>query len=326
MMKPTKKINNNLDLKRAIPYQIKSAGSPTIKDVDLTKRIVTGFYNSYNFFDSDYDVILKGAATKSINERGPQSSAVAKIKHLMFHDWTKLPGKVLTLEEKTETIGNQSVTGIYFETKMADTEMGNDALVNYQSEIYDNHSIGFRFLDGEWIDNESEDWDKMVSLLLNPDKAIEAGFAWFWKEIMLYEGSTVAFGANSLTPYLGVKDNNKDGLIIRVNERFSRLESALSKGTQSDDMMQQFEMEILQLKQVVTELFNTEPSLKSTLRGRNNKDTIMTCDACGNDFNYGDMTPDADGAYACPECNQLCMSKELEESLNISQLLKIFKQ
>src|ERR1700743_1813542 len=124
------KTEKALALKKEKVYAIKSSDTinkeMVIKDVDLTKRIVTGFYNTCMYFDSDYDVLLKGSSNKSITERGPDSNSVAKIKHLLFHDWTKLPGKIQVLKEDTATVNGQNVTGIYFETKMADTAMGND--------------------------------------------------------------------------------------------------------------------------------------------------------------------------------------------------------
>lgn len=306
---------NNYTSRKDTHYAVKSVeDSLIIKDVDLKKKIVTGLYNTYNFFDSDYDVILPGAAKKSIDERGPESNSVVKIKHLLFHDWKQLPGKIQTLQEKTLTVNNQKVQGIYFETKMSDTTLGTDTLINYQEEIYDNHSIGFQFLDGEWIDSESENWSKMIGQLLNPQKAEDAGFAYFWKEIKLYEGSTVAFGANELTPYLGVKNlENRDAVALKIMTRIDLLQKQLKSGTQSDEMLESFEMQTLQLKQLISELFLKGPSVRPTsTKGPGAKDTakMITCDSCGNDFDAQNMTANDDGSYACPNCNQLCMAKE----------------
>jgi len=306
------KINDIVKRKETI-YAVKSWSNGTIiKDVDVSKKIVTGLYNTFNYFDSDYDVILPGASQKSITERGPNSSAPAKIKHLLFHDWTKLPGKIQVLEERTITYNNQKITGIYFETKMSETQDGIDTIIKYQDEVYDNHSIGFRFLDGEWLDEDSENWDKMIANVINHADIVKAGMAYFWKEIMLYEGSTVAFGANSLTPALGVKSQNKDLLAMKVNERIERLSKQLRSGTVSDESMQQFEMETLQLKQIISELFLTGPSEQTTRKRAGTKDTqqMITCDGCGTDFDSQNMEPNEEGAYACPDCNALSMRKQ----------------
>lgn len=240
-------------------YKVKPCGivKAAIQDVDTTGRIVTGFYNTYNFMDDDMDVLLSGAAKKSIKERGADSKAVAKIKHALNHDLTLLPGKIKVLEEK-EVNG---IEGIYFETAMADTTLGNDTLKNYLAGIYDNHSIGFRYIDIEMIERDnqhgnSSKWDKIIEKMINPEKAEEAGYMFAVKEIMLYEGSTVAFGCNQLTPYLGVKNGNKDALKIALFDRMDKLNKALKTGDQSDDMMGSFELQILQIKQMLNEMLD----------------------------------------------------------------------
>jgi hypothetical protein len=277
------KTEKALALKREKLYAIKSSDTANkelvIKDVDLSQRIVTGFYNTAMYFDSDYDVLLKGSANKSITERGPDSNSVAKIKHLMFHDWTLLPGKIKTLKEDTATVNGQNVTGIYFETKMADTTLGNDTVINYQEGVYDNHSIGFQYLDGEYIDEEAKDWQVWLNQLLNPADAEAAGFMFLWKEIKLFEGSTVAFGANALTPYLGVKSQNKEALALKLSDKVKSLTAQLKNGTQSDKTMYNFEMQLLQLNQIIKELFIVEPDIKDTLPQRRTDDTFNLSEA-----------------------------------------------
>ena len=239
---------------------------------------MTGFYNTYNYFDSDYDVLLMKSAKKSIVERGPASDAVAKIKHALFHDLTKLPAKLQVLDERTIDLNGMKVSGIYFESKMIDTTIGNDTLINYQEGIYDNHSIGFRYMDMEFIDKESEMWDTYLSILLNPEDADNAGFMWVVKEIKLYEGSTVAFGANQLTPFLGVKSQDKKLLQMKIFDRVDKLYKQLKTGIQSDEMMGLFELQLLQLKQLYIEISEVEPSLKDTLLKPSGKDTELDYD------------------------------------------------
>ena len=262
------------------PYAIKTIEGTkiAIKDIDLSKRIVTGFYNTYNYFDSDYDVLLSGSAKKSIAERGVGSNATAKIKHALFHDLTKLPGKIQVLDERTIDLNGMKITGIYFETKMLDTTDGNDTLIKYQEEVYDNHSIGFRYLDLEYIDKESEMWDTYLSILLNPEDADNAGFMYIVKEIKLYEGSTVAFGANQLTPFLGVKSQDRELLKMKVFERVDKLYKQLKVGTVSDESMKMFELQCMQLKQLYLEISDVKPSIKDTLVKPSKKDTELDLD------------------------------------------------
>jgi len=242
-------------------YSIKSnlASNLAIKDVDTNSRIVTGFYNAYNFFDDANDVLIMGCAKKSIKERGPLSSATAKIKHAMDHDLTRLPGKIITLEEK-ELDG---ITGIYFETKMADTQLGNDVLINYQSGVYDNHSIGFRYIDMELIERVNEKkWNKIVDQLVNPKATEGKSYLYLIKEIQMFEGSTVAFGCNSLTPFLGTKSNNPEIYKLNVFNRIAAFEKCLSSGSQSDEMMESIQAQSLQLKQIFSDLMAKLPEVE----------------------------------------------------------------
>lgn len=233
-------------------YSVKGCNLKTnVKDVDESSRTVTGIYNSYNFLDSDGDVLLPGCAKVSIKQRGPASKAVAKIKHALNHDLTQLPGKLMLLEERMV----DGVMGIYFETRMTDTQLGNDTLKNYLAGIYDNHSIGFQYMQMEWIERDAKGWDKIINQLINPEEAEGKNYVFAIKEINLFEGSTVAFGANSLTPFLGMaKSANKEAIKFALFERMNKLESTLKGGSQSDDMMHLFELQVLQIKQLMEEM------------------------------------------------------------------------
>lgn len=240
-------------------YSVKSnmlAGA-SIKDIDTSSRTVTGFYNAYNFFDDACDVLVMGCSKKSIKERGPKSEGTAKIKHALNHDLTTLPGKIVTLEEK-ELDG---ITGIYFETKMADTTLGNDTLKNYLEGIYDNHSIGYRTIDYQFIERINEKaWDKAVGSLMNPKATEGKSCMWLIKEIQLWEGSTVAFGCNDLTPFLGMKSQNPEIFKLNVHNRIKAFEKTLRNGTQSDDMMESISVQAMQLKQIFDDMFEMMPS------------------------------------------------------------------
>lgn len=255
-----------LNQKKAKAYAVWADQATKVIDVDLSKRVVTGLYNTQYFFDEDCDVILPGANSKSIHERGPNSSAIQKIKHLKDHDWSQIPAKLEVLDERTVNVGGRSLTGTYFEAKMINTTLGNDLLIGYQEGVYDNHSFGFRYLEGKYIEEGNEEWDKILALLINPEEAQKVGYLFAWKELKMYEGSSVAFGANSLTPYLGVKSKDKNLLALKVIERIDLIEKQLRGGTQSDDCLQSLEMQMLQLKQFVSELFmEAEQDIKRTL-------------------------------------------------------------
>lgn len=296
-------------------YNFKSTGigKASVKDVDLTKRIVTGFFNTYNFLDSQGDVLMPGCAKKTINNSGPDSDATAKIKHCLFHDLTKFPGKLQILVEK-EIDG---VPGIYFETRCSNTTEGNDTLINYQEGIYDNHSIGFRYVDAKWVERDahgnSKQWDTLIGQLLNPDAAAELGAIYVVKEIEMFEGSTVGFGANSLTPYLGAKGQNKDSLIFALFSKIDRLNYALAGGTQSDGQMKTFELQILQIKQNINDVFAMDFSKKNTM----GYEDAIVCVNCGET-----AMENEDGS--CPKCNQQMKSLIIPATDAMALMAKAF--
>jgi HK97 family phage prohead protease len=261
MEEAKKNILSEVD-KKSAHYSVKSADA-NILDVSTSSRIVTGFFNSYNFFDSDKDVLIMGSAKKSIEERGVNSTAVAKIKHALNHDLTTLVGKLQVLEETTKN----GITGIYFESKIANTTLGNDTLINYKEGIYDNHSIGFKYNQLSLIESEKNPvaWNEVVSKLVNPEEAEKYGYLYLVKEINLFEGSTVAFGANSLTPFLGVKSGSKESMTLALVSKLNQLEYTVKNGMQSDEMLSTFELQIKQFKQILKEIEVAETFDKPTL-------------------------------------------------------------
>lgn len=267
---------NQLGQKKDKIYAVKANEQINVKDVDLTKRIVTGYYNSCYFFDSDQDVSLPGSYNKSISEHGPSApDTTYHILHLKGHDWNQEVGRPHILQESTDTISGVKFTGLYFETKMPNTTLGNDMLINYQEKVHNQHSMGFRYEVGMYIEKGTEEWDRLIQKLLNPEEAEKYGFMYAWKQYRVREGSTVAFGANELTPYLGVKSlENSDALLMKLHERMDLLNNQVRNGKQSDMTLHSFEMQLLQLKQITTELFTAKPSEKDTATvDRHTKDT-----------------------------------------------------
>lgn len=254
-------------------YQTKNADASTkITDVDTKSRTVTGFFGTFNYLDSKDEVLLKGCATKSINERGPKSLATGKIKHLLHHNPTLLPGSIKALEETTKS----GITGLYFETKMTDTQLGRDTITNYEEGVYDNHSIGFIPTKMSLLEKRKNPvaWDKVVSNLINPQAAANKDYLFLVNEMKLYEGSTVSMGANEFTPFLGLKSGGYYNAGQGISERIDLLQKQLKHGTQSDETMYGFEILIQQLKQLTADGFSQEPSEKDTFsKSRPQSDT-----------------------------------------------------
>lgn len=268
-----KKFNN--------PYVVKTISNST-KDVDESSRTVSGMFNSYFFIDSDRDMLLPGAATKSIKERGPGTNTGNGIKHLKDHVWGQNIAKINVLDERTVSINGKEITGIYHESYYSKATDGNDMLIKIQEGIYDDRSIGFQYMNLSLAEKNSSDdqdratWEKFYPMALNPEKADETGHFWVVPEIKLFEGSDVAFGANELTPFLGMK-NNSDSLSL-INELYSKLDAMCSlfkSGNLTDEGFHQLEMESLQIKSYIASIINDEPLKKYTEKkiSRNDPDT-----------------------------------------------------
>ncbi len=259
-----------LQQKLATHFGVKTVeGATSIKNIDAEKRTVEFIANTYFFIDSDQDMLVSGCSAKSINDRGPESNAVAKIKHQSDHvlNTKNVVGRFDLIEERN--IDGKDV--LYCESHIPSTSKGNDDLINYQEGLYDNHSIGFRYknivmaVKDSTDENERRTWDEYYPKALNPEKADEFGFFWVVKEIELFEISVVSYGANELTPTIGSK--SKDSNIKIKSNLFDRLDNLnvqLKSNVDSKVIKSSFMMELLQIKQIITDLKLVEPSKKDT--------------------------------------------------------------
>jgi len=56
-------------------FEVKQSG--TVQDVDLKSRTVTGYFSKFDNIDSDRDMIVYGAFSKTIKERGQEGAMLA---------------------------------------------------------------------------------------------------------------------------------------------------------------------------------------------------------------------------------------------------------
>ncbi len=112
-------------------YQTKNNGGK-LKDVDTTGRTVCGYFASFNTKDSDGDMFAPGCFAKSINENSD------RIMHLLQHNTLQPIGRPSLLKEDN--------TGLYFETPVAKTQLGDDVLQLYRDGVYKEHSVGFEMI------------------------------------------------------------------------------------------------------------------------------------------------------------------------------------
>lgn len=171
--------------------------SQTFKDVDTTKRTVTGYFAAFNIKDSDEDIIQKGAFAKTIAERGPSGSKA--IRYLQDHDRYKTVGTLNDLKEDDY--------GLYYEGRIGRHTVGNDFLMMVEDGIIKEHSFGYR--------------------VIKQQRKSDANYL---QEIFMYEGSGLQVpAANPFTPITGIKSES-DLLTL-----FDTLEKALKNGKYSDE-------------------------------------------------------------------------------------------
>jgi uncharacterized protein len=220
----------------------KGISGAIIKDLDIKQGVVTGYYSVFGNVDSDGDMIMPGAFTKTINENGPQGKN--RIMHLWQHNPLEPIGKPSLLKEDGE--------GLYFETKLAKTTRGIDALKLYEDGIINEHSIGFNVVRKEQKSNYVEIHD-----------------------IKLWEGSTVTWGANSMTRTTGIKSLNDIETILTQKETIYK---ALKKGTYTDEtflllieQLEYFDNELKSYEQVSTQPEQVEASTEATTEPESEK-------------------------------------------------------
>jgi HK97 family phage prohead protease len=189
----------------------KNISQGIIEDVDDVKGIVTGYFSAFNNIDSDGDVIVSGAYKKSIAENGPMGRN--RIMHLLQHNPLMPLAKPIELMEDAK--------GLRFTSKITETSYGKDVIKLYSEGVFNEHSVGFEIIKA---DNK-------------------AGYREI-KEIKLWEGSTVTWGANPNTPIESMKSWDKP----KSEEMIAKFCNILRNGDLTDESMIQLEIGLKQIE------------------------------------------------------------------------------
>lgn len=198
-----------------------------VKGIDLKNRIVEGYFAAFDKVDADNDVFVKGAFTKSINERGPKGAN--RIKHL-FNHWDT----VGVLQELTE-----DNYGLRYVSKIGTHRLGEDVLKMYQDGIITEHSVGF-----QTIQDKSDIIDGVRYL----------------KEVILWEGSSLdKWGANEWTPVIKSYDDWKLQA-KRISDRIESLNKALTGRTNyTDETYNEIKIKLNTLQTMLKSLVEAQP-------------------------------------------------------------------
>jgi len=213
-----------------------------VLDVDDTSRRVKVAWNRVGVMDLDKDIIEGTAFDKTIKERGPQG--VALIWHLTDHR-----------ASLKDAVGKPSEIGVkdnylYAITDIPKTTWGNDVLEFYKTGHINQHSIGFSTIKREVFNDD--DWSKRYTVI---------------KEVKLYEGSAVLWGANPFTPTLTVGKSltpeEKQAELDRLLDEYAATTKLFKNGHLSDSSFELLDMRIGQLNEAIKSLYTTQPVVKA---------------------------------------------------------------
>ena len=200
-----------------------------IADVDSEKKRVKAVWARTGNVDRDNDIIVEGAFTKTIAENGPNGKN--EIWSLVDH-YTSF--KYALGKPESLYVDGDKLVAI---TPIVDTELGEDMLKLYIAGVINQHSIGFSTIRSDFRDQEQK-----VRLI---------------KEVKLYEGSAVLWGANPETPTLDIMKSftfdkiEKSGTLLERLEKLPTLMKALSTGNFTDNTFYLLERHIKQIQEEV---------------------------------------------------------------------------
>ena len=211
------------------PIEYKDTDMDSVMDVDTENRTVKAVWNTADEVDSDEDVVMSDAYSATIKSRGPAGKQLiwALTDHRASTDYVIGKPSELYLE------GGKLIAV----TKIADTTKGNDIAKLYNSGLINQHSIGFSTIRSE-MNNETN-----VRTI---------------KELKLYEGSVVLWGANENTPTLGMAKglnlNEKKDFLCKKLDIFLK---SFRNGNFTDETFSLMEIEIKQIQKAISEI-NTQ--------------------------------------------------------------------
>jgi len=146
----------------------------------------------------------------------------------------------------------EDAKGLFFVSTLGRSTKGNDAFLDYQDGILNEHSIGFNYI-GEKIN-----WIE--------DSSFKSGGYFEVKEVKLWEGSGVTFGANEFTPVIDVaKGLTNESHLAKLNKEFEIITKALMNGQGTDERLHSFEMRLKVIQQKYNSLIIEKPFTKDTL-------------------------------------------------------------
>ena len=192
-----------------------------VVDIDSANRRIVMNWSATDEIDHDNDLITRSAYSKTIKERGPEGSNLVYWLTDHHASVTNVPGKI----ESLKFSGNH-LQAIGVASK---TTLGNDVMQLYSDGIIRQHSVGFI-----------------------PVKSEKAKDHRVITEVMLFEGSSVLWGANSNTGTVSVGKSLKT--IDETHAELDSLLKAFKNGQYSEETFSLLELRIKQIQKHYSEL------------------------------------------------------------------------
>lgn len=191
-----------------------------VVDVDKSSRRIVMNWNATGEIDHDGDLITPDAFNKTITERGPGG---ADLIYWLSDHWATLDNVVGKVDSLSAVGNHLQAVGI-----ASNTTKGNDVLQLYLDGIIKQHSVGF-----VPIRTENAKDHRVI------------------KEVMLFEGSSVLWGANSNTGTVSVA---KSLTAEECADELDKLLKAFKNGTYTDETFGLLELRIKQIQKNYAQL------------------------------------------------------------------------
>ncbi len=269
-------------------YEIKNLAGG-IEDLDIKSNKVTGYASTFGNVDSDGDMMMPGAFTKSLADPGKRQL------HLYQHDsyrpLASVKGGSLQLSEDAK--------GLKFESQIVDTSWGKDVMKLIEAKVLNENSIGFQVMRSRMSKADSAGAQERYREL---------------HELKLFEVSSCSWGANDQA--LNLKSLYTDELL---QARLETVIKASRNGSFTDDTHMQLEIYLMQLNQLIIESKSTKPTVQAPARSVFKEKAIQRVKAWNNMI--ADSPPVID-ANLNVELMDLARKNQGSEGRRLSSLMK----
>lgn len=201
-----------------IEYKSIGTEDMMLKDIDEKQGRVLGFFSKFGNIDSDKDMIMPGAFTRTLKNNS------SRIKHLYQHD----PLKPLAGVKNGKLLITEGKDGLEFDSTISQTSYGKDVIKLYVDGVIDEHSIGFNTI----AKADKKDYRELT-------------------ELKLWEGSTVTWGANEHAGTSTVKSLTKEQAISKMDVVIKSLRNGKYE---NEDVFDLLEIYFKQLQNIILDI------------------------------------------------------------------------